>query len=56
MIESEMTELYQAPNPSTRYSLFNLYHLGMHVFERVATRGHKNVWVYPHIFYIIHTL
>ena len=35
--ESETRELCRAPNPRTRYSLSNLYHLGMRGFERIAT-------------------
>ena len=43
--ESETRELCGAPNPRTRYSLSNLYHAGMRVFELVATGGNKKVWV-----------
>ena len=40
--ESETRELFQMPNPCTRYSLSNFYHQGMRSFERVATRGNSN--------------
>ena len=50
--ETETRELCRAPNPRTRYSLSNLYHPGMHGFERVATRGNKKCGLCP---YLIHT-
>ena len=40
-----MRELCRASNPRTRYSLSNLYHAGMRVFECIATRENKKMWV-----------
>ena len=47
--EPETRELCRAPNPSTRYSLSNLYHPGMRGFERVATRGNKKCGLCPYL-------
>ena len=49
--ESETNKLCRAPNPRTRYGLTNLYHAGMHIFERVATRVNKKGLC----LYLIHT-
>ena len=50
--EPETKELGRAPNPRTRYSLSNLYHLGMRGFEHIATRGNKKCGL---CLYLIHS-